>query len=84
MADAKPTKIVHIESAAELGAVSRERVLRVLRDHDVAVKVDDENVDEVTIISGAIAEAYSLPDPVRKRMLHRFARIFGIPIAKFY
>lgn len=67
----------------ESGAIPRERVIKVLENHQVAVS--SPNMDGTMLISGQGAvEAQLLPELVPRRMIHRLSRIFGITIVRFY
>jgi len=69
------------------GKISREKVLRVLRKHQVAVtEAGDTSGDTsmVTLIGLGVIEVQALSDSVHRRLVDRFAHKFNIEISEFY
>jgi len=72
------------------GSLPRDIVLDVLRAFDVGVSVASPPGGEadlqVTIVgcNGENLAVYPLGEVVRKRMIHTFARLYGVQIHYFY
>jgi len=65
------------------GKISREKVLRVLRKHQVAV-TEAGDTSMVTLIGLGVIEVQALSDSVHRRLVDRFAHKFNIEISEFY
>jgi len=63
--------------------ISREKVLRVLRKHQVAV-TEAGDTSMVTLIGLGVIEVQALSDSVHRRLVERFAHKFNIEISEFY
>lgn len=70
-----------MDVCGDIGAVPRHDVLSVLRNSGVSVAEDG---DMVTLYMDEVLEAHRLPASIPRRLVHRFARLFGIPIHHFY
>lgn len=72
----------------ESGAIPRERVIKVLENHQVAVSqpsMDEDDVDGTEIIAGqGTVQAQRMPELIPRRMIHYLSRRFGITIERFY
>ena len=56
-------------------------MFQVLAAYGVSVT---QEADNSVMSKGDIIEVQCLPDSVHRRMLHRLARLFGVPIHHFY
>ena len=66
-------------------SVPLDTVLRVLAKNGVSISIEaGENSHMVKLAKGDHIEVVILTDPVRKRMLQRFARKFGCHVYLFY
>ena len=65
------------------GAVARASVLEVFRRHHVDV-AEGEDGESVILAGNGAVEAHVLMAYIPRRQLHRFARVFDIPIEHFY
>jgi len=65
------------------GKISREKVLRVLRKHQIAV-TEAGDTSMVTLIGLGVIEVQALSDSVHRRLVDRFAHKFNIEISEFY
>jgi hypothetical protein len=64
------------------GSVSRDCVIHVLTAVDsISTVVND---DRITVVRNGVPEVTVLPESVPRKMLHMFARKYGIEIAYFY
>ena len=70
-----------MEVCGDIGAITRHELLRVLCKHGVRIVHEG---DEFTLSNDGVLESQSLPNAKPRRMVHRFARIFNIPIHGFY
>ena len=70
-----------MEICGDVGAVSREGLLRVLAENDVSI---DQEGEKFTFSNGEVIEAQELPSRLPRRLVHRFSRLFGIAIHRFY
>lgn len=64
------------------GSVNRDSVIHVLTAVDsISTAV---NGDRITVVKNGVPEVTFLPESVPRKMLHMFARKYGIEIAFFY
>ena len=70
-----------MEACGDIGAVTRHDVLRVLCSAGVRIVKDG---DEFTLSADDVLESQRLPASVPRRMVHRLARLFDVPIHSFY
>src|ERR1039457_1696455 len=67
------------------GAVDRDTVIRVLTNNGVSVTQQEDGLEGMLVLAkGEYFETRRIPIVVRKNLLRRFERKFGIPIATFY
>lgn len=69
---------------SETGEVSRTQVVRVLKAEGSLSFSLDGDVNALTYYKDGNPEVVILTDPVPRKMLHRLAHKFGIPIEYFY
>ena len=67
------------------GTVAREYVLRILGEGGVTISPQkDSKTGELVLAKNGYLDVRCIPDPVSRRMVHRFSRTFGIAIHLFY
>ena len=79
----KPRKPVVFPLGIPPGSLKRDDVLKVLQANGVSVVPNSDNT-LFTVFNERIVEVYALEDRVHRRMIHRFARRFEIPVHRFY
>lgn len=70
-----------MDACGDIGAVTRHDVLSVLC--KAGVRIVHEG-DEFTLSNDSVLESQRLPANIPRRMVHRLARLFDIPIHSFY
>lgn len=67
------------------GAVGRDTVIRVLREHGVSISQQQDGPPGMLVLAkGDVLEARRLPTVCRKNLLRRLERKFNIQLAIFY
>ena len=70
-----------MDACGDIGAVTRHDVLSVLCKAGVRIVRDG---DEFTLSNDGVLESQLLPVSIPRRMVHRLARLFDVPIHSFY
>jgi hypothetical protein len=67
------------------GVVSREFLIRILKEHGVTVAAQkDSSVGHLVIAKGDTLEVRVIPDMVCRQMVRAFSMKFNIPMHLFY